>query len=234
MEKCCYKLIRMKRKTLAVHVLPDGTVEVRAPLRMPAAVIEKFIASKSGWIKEHVARAEERNKRLAAYHAQEGKTFWFRGQDYRITYARDENAALLFADQVFAVSPHEPIRKKQFQEFLLRQANDYLPARLSVLSRQTGLSAARISVGSARTRWGSCTGRNEIRLSKFLMLLPDACVDYVIIHELCHTKEHNHSAAFWKLVQTYCPDCFFQRERMAQLEREIAPQIAWLSSKNVE
>ena len=136
MEKCCYKLIRMKRKTLAVHVLPDGTVEVRAPLRMPAAVIEKFIASKSGWIKEHVARAEERNKRLAAYHAQEGKTFWFRGQDYRIAYVRDENAALLFADQVFAVSPHELIRKKQFQEFLLRQANDYLPARLSVLSRR--------------------------------------------------------------------------------------------------
>lgn len=209
MEKCCYKLIRMKRKTLAVHVLSDGTVEVRAPLRMPAEVIERFVASRSGWIKEHVARAEERSGRLAAYHAQEGKRFWFRGQDNEIAYAQDENAALLFADQVFVVSPHEPIRKKQFQEFLLRQANDYLPVRLSALSRQTGLNAARVSVGSARTRWGSCTGRNEIRLSKFLMLLPDACVDYVIIHELCHTREHNHSAAFWKLVQAYCPDCFF-------------------------
>ena len=85
-------------------------------------------------------------------------------------------------------------------ERLRAEAKAYLPARTEELARQCGLRYGKVTVRASRSKWGSCTAQNNISLSLFLMTLPPHLRDYVIIHELCHTVHHNHSAEFHALV----------------------------------
>ena len=85
-------------------------------------------------------------------------------------------------------------------EALRRAAKADLPERIARLSAATGLRYAKLSIRASRTKWGSCSGRNHISLSLFLMTLPKHLRDYVILHELCHTVHHNHSPRFHALV----------------------------------
>ncbi len=93
-----------------------------------------------------------------------------------------------------------PEERKARVEVLRRAAKEELPSRIAALSRATGLKYGRLSIRASRSKWGSCSGRNDISLSLFLMNLPAHLRDYVIVHELCHTVHHNHSAAFHALV----------------------------------
>lgn len=87
-------------------------------------------------------------------------------------------------------------------EQLRRQAKLLLPGRLNALAKLYGLPFSRVSINSARTRWGSCSSRKSINLSLYLMLLPSHLIDYVLLHELCHTREMNHGPRFWALLDS--------------------------------
>ena len=89
---------------------------------------------------------------------------------------------------------------KVIEESLRRNAKIILPPRLQTLSRQHGLPYESVQINSSRGRWGSCSSRRKINLSYFLLLLPAHLMDYVLLHELCHTREMNHGDAFWALL----------------------------------
>lgn len=93
-----------------------------------------------------------------------------------------------------------PAEQKAHVEELRRAAKADLPGRIARLSEVTGLKYEKLAIRASRTKWGSCSGRNHISLSLFLMALPEHLRDYVIIHELCHTVHHNHSPRFHALV----------------------------------
>jgi predicted metal-dependent hydrolase len=87
-------------------------------------------------------------------------------------------------------------------EILRRQARQYVPHTVERLARNFGFNYTSLRISSAHTRWGSCSGKNGISLSLFLMLLPEHLREFIILHELCHTRHHNHSAAFHALLNT--------------------------------
>lgn len=93
-----------------------------------------------------------------------------------------------------------PAEQKARIEELRRAAKADLPGRIARLSEATGLKYEKLSIRASRTKWGSCSGRNHISLSLFLMTLPEHLRDYVIVHELCHTVHHDHSPRFHALV----------------------------------
>ena len=93
-----------------------------------------------------------------------------------------------------------PAEQKAHVEELRRAAKADLPGRIARLSEATGLKYEKLTIRASRTKWGSCSGRNHISLSLFLMTLPEHLRDYVIVHELCHTVHHNHSPRFHALV----------------------------------
>lgn len=90
--------------------------------------------------------------------------------------------------------------RKVIEESLRRNAKEILPARLELLSKQAGLPYTSVKINSSQGRWGSCSARKNINLSYFLLLLPTHLIDYVLLHELCHTREMNHSERFWALL----------------------------------
>lgn len=93
------------------------------------------------------------------------------------------------------------------------KAKEILPKKLKYYSELTGLYPASVKVTGARTRFGSCSGKNAVCFSYLLMRYPDEAVDYVVLHELCHIKHHNHSKHFWALVEKYMPD-YKQRQSL--------------------
>lgn len=93
--------------------------------------------------------------------------------------------------------------RKVIEESLRRNARSILPALLDSLSQQYGLPYTSVKINSSRGRWGSCSGRKDINLSYFMVLLPSHLIDYVLLHELCHTREMNHSERFWELLDQF-------------------------------
>lgn len=98
---------------------------------------------------------------------------------------------------------------------LRREARAYLPATIERLARDYGFTYSALRISSAHTRWGSCSGKNSISLSLYIMLLPEHLREFIILHELCHTRHHNHSAAFHALLDR----CVGGNEK--QLNREL-------------
>jgi predicted metal-dependent hydrolase len=86
------------------------------------------------------------------------------------------------------------------------QAKEYITKRTAALAAQHGFEYIGVKIRGQRTRWGSCSSKGNLNFNWKLMMVPAAAVDYVIIHELCHLKELNHSAQFWALVQELCPN----------------------------
>ncbi len=110
-------------------------------------------------------------------------------------------------------------RKERFSEpapeeiaELRRKAKEILPKKVEHFSTLTGLKATNVKITSAKTRFGSCNGKNSICFSFYLMRYPEEAIDYVVLHELAHTKHHDHSRKFWALVEKYMPDYKQRRE----------------------
>ncbi len=99
----------------------------------------------------------------------------------------------------------EPLSAANKEEMtkIVNEANEYLPKRLLELAKLHGFNINRIAIRATRSRWGSCSSTNNISLSVYLIRLPRHLIDFVMIHELCHTRHHNHSAQFHELVNHY-------------------------------
>ena len=97
---------------------------------------------------------------------------------------------------------HYPTITHEEVEKLRREARTYIPATLEHLARTHGFQYTSLRISQAHTRWGSCSGRNGISISLFIMLLPEHLREFILLHELCHTRHHNHSAAFHTLLDS--------------------------------
>ena len=157
-----YPLIRSRRKTVGIYIRPDGSFEVRAPLRLSKARIDEFVRAKESWILEKSAlvreRAEERCRQAQAM----PQTLPLLGTEYPIL----PGSPARFEDGSFVLPGPGPLEVRAQAAAVCRAlAKDTLPARVSYWVKQTGLSPASVRVGSARTSWGCCSGKNAITLS---------------------------------------------------------------------
>jgi len=101
---------------------------------------------------------------------------------------------------------------------LISQANEYIPGRVLTLSKQFNLPITKIKITSAKSYWGCCNIKNEVSFSWRLMLATPKTIDYVIIHELVHTKHHNHSKKFWQEVEKIMPEYKKYKDELKQIE----------------
>lgn len=199
-------LVRSRRKTISLIIRPDGSLEVRAPLWMPEKKIAEFVESHSGWVRKHQSRAKI-NKIPPPKTFQEGEEFLFLWRSYPLHYRANLRVPLEFDGTSFLTSQ---IQGSQVRDALIRwykeQALSIISGFVKTFSSRYGFSPKIIRLSSARTRWGSCSSKMTLSFTWRLVMAPPKVIEYVVLHELVHTRVHNHSQAFWKSVGEIIPD----------------------------
>lgn len=196
-----YQLIRSKRKSLAIEVKPDASVVVRAPHSLPHAEIESFVKEKSTWIEAKRIKAEAYLKANPSY--QDGSLMLYLGETYPIQQIPGDQTQVDFNGQVLRVSGNAP---EAFRQFYRQQFEKVALPRLDYYAKTHQLPYRKVRLKAQKTRWGSCGANNDINLNYLLAMAPISVIDYVLIHELCHTRIKNHSKDFWQLVASIAPD----------------------------
>ena len=118
------------------------------------------------------------------------------------------------------LSQDEPLSVKEIRE-LADQALKVIPPKTAYYAKLLNVSYGRITIRNQKTRWGSCSSKGNLNFNCLLMLTPDEVVDYVVVHELCHRIEMNHSKAFWNLVESVLPDYKERRKWLKEHGAEI-------------
>lgn len=173
-----YQLIRSARKTVAIQITREGAIVVRAPRRCPQTFIDAFVMEKQAWIQR---KQQERERKEAERQQEQGS-------------GRRDGAAFLLP----RTPQEEAVYRAQAAEVFERKAA-YYAARM-------GVTYNRIAIRDQKTRWGSCSSKGNLNFNWRLVLAPVPVLDYVVIHELAHRREMNHSARFWDIVREMMPD----------------------------
>ncbi|HTV00346.1 MAG TPA: SprT family zinc-dependent metalloprotease [Luteitalea sp.] len=187
-----------------LRVLPDASVRVTIPRHGSRREAEAFVRTRTGWIADRRQELEttRRDPRWRA-----GQRIWWRGTPCRIdvTAQGEGRVQVRCGDITVTSTPREDYRPV-LEPLMRASAADELPPRLLDLAALHGLAVARVTVRSQRSRWGSCSRDGNIALNWRLLQMPAAVCDYVLLHELMHLREPNHSPRFWAQVESVCPD----------------------------
>jgi predicted metal-dependent hydrolase len=203
-----------RRKTMALQI-KNGEVIVRLPSFASIKTAEKFVHAKSAWVQQKLA-IQTPAPLEKSY--QDGELFYFFGKQYPLKLIEtNQSTSITFTDnqiqfhgRLNRLSPKGI--KQKLTNWYKQQANTYLQHRTVELANKTGLKPKSVEVKTYKARWGSCRITGEIQLNWKLIMAPAEVIDYVIIHELCHLKHHNHSLRFWRLVESFQPD--FKQHRL--------------------
>lgn len=196
---------RSNRKTLSLTVLKNGNVIVKAPINMKDEIINHFVEEKQDWIREKLFFINKTNSKfddVINY-----KKFLLYGNRYSLLLDNVKKIETNDKFQIILPQKTEPEKiLKTLKIWYKKLAKQVLFDRLSYVESRIKLKSNSFRIGDSKGRWGSCNSNGVICLNFRVIMLPPALIDYVIIHELCHLVEMNHSKNFWKLVETFLPN----------------------------
>ena len=199
----------------------DGTARLVIPRRGSRREAWQFLDRSEAWILRRFR--DWQSRQTAKQPWRDGKAFLFRGEPLILRVEeRDAKSELHFAGHVISAPPASDYRHP-IQAWLRRLAEKELPVRTRELAKQHGIAVTRVSIRAQKTRWGSCSTRGTISLNWRLVQAPKFVRDYLIVHELMHRRQMNHSARYWKLVAEAFPDyraaeSWLKRTRLSELD----------------
>lgn len=222
-----YELIFSDRKTLAIHVHPDGSVVVDAPEGSDLTAIEQKVHKRAPWILRQ-------QREFAGYAAPyplprryvSGESYRYLGRQYRLKVVGDMVERVVLSRGYITVHVHNTNEKRHIQELLdawyLSHAKRVFAERLKACYPRVeglGIPYPALAIRDMKVRWGSCSTKGRITLNRRLIQVPKDLMDYVILHELCHLKQHDHSPAFYALLKQILPDWEERRRKLNQMEQ---------------
>ncbi len=201
------RIIRSRRRTLALEVTADAALIVRAPNRVSLEAIDTVVREKLPWILEKQRLARQRYQPPVKKEFVNGEEFLYLGEPYKLVVVNDalpplvlNGKELLFSDQ------YRSRARDEFLAWYKEQALQVIGQRVKLYADPAGLKYRRISITRARTCWGSCGVKGTLNFTWRLIMAPLNVVDYVVAHELAHLEERNHSSRFWQKVGVIFPD----------------------------
>lgn len=197
-----------RRKTVALKI-KEGKASIHIPARLPITLAQEFVLKKTAWIQKKLT--EQAQKEIQPKQFIAGEEFLFLGKHYTLQLTQAESSpsviktssALEFRGRLNRLSV--TAIRAALVRWYKQQAEHYLSSKTAEIGRALNLEPHSTAIKTYKARWGSCGIKGDIQLNWKLILAPPDIIDYVIIHELCHIKHHNHSANFWQLVEHHCP-----------------------------
>ncbi len=216
-----YKVIFSRRRTLGISVLPDATVVVRVPYRTSGKTIKKLVEDKSGWIIKHRDFFRNNHGKLPVKSYLNGSEHLFHGNKMTLNIQESGNPYVTFNGSNILMGIMNPASEVSVRNLLHKafknEALKYLPIMFYNINKKLsgyGLNPTGLVIRTMKSRWGSCTNKGKITLNSELIRLSDKYIEYVIIHELCHLKHHNHGPKYYDLLSLLYPDWKSVRREM--------------------
>lgn len=208
-----YELIKSKRKTITILVR-DGRVQVRAPKKVSENRIEDFVVSKEAWISKQVQKQLANKNAKDSFKLSADSNVLFLGKEIPLAQVLPEGT-------LFDSSPSHDRLMQELKFFYRQKAHSVVHKKIEYWSEIMGFVPAKVGITGARTRWGSCNARGNLNFSWYLIMATEGQIDYVVIHELAHLKEMNHSRKFWAIVEKHMPDYKEKRTGLKELNRRL-------------
>jgi len=212
------KIIRSRRRTIALEITHDATLIVRAPLRTSLSRIDELVAQKRDWIQKKLEEVKSRPVPPERKFTN-GEQFLFLGRQYQLEICGDGTAGgagIVLRDKLYVPLSLTPGIRDHLRCWYAQEAGKYIVLRCNWFSLTTGYQPVSVKIGGARRRLGSCSMKGRVNLSWRLILAPAEVVDYVIVHELVHLKQPDHSKEFWNKVGRIIPDYREHRQWLRQ------------------
>jgi predicted metal-dependent hydrolase len=197
-------LLKERRKTLSLKHL-NGNFILKVPLKTKKIDVQRFLDKNKSWMDKILEQYESFMKLKENLRFSNGEMLLFLGKNYEIKLVQSSkplefNGAFLLSDQ------HLEDPRKIFKNFYKEQLKLILPEILRSYSIKTGFTYRSFSITNALKRWGSCNSENKLNFSWLLMMAPRDVIEYVVVHELVHTKIKSHGGTFWAEVEKTVPD----------------------------
>lgn len=198
-----YKIVRSMRNSLALSISPEGSVIVKAPFFTTKGQIEAFIASHRDWIDKHIAKTAERKILLTKQYVS-GDTFWYLGNKITLKIGNYQSIHVV-KDTLFFPQILEFRIKKELTNWYIRYGKTVVTDRLEWYAKAMKATYTDVTFSDTRSQWGRCTHDNRLQFSWRLGMAPILAINYVVVHELAHTFQKNHSRSFWSIVRFHNP-----------------------------
>ncbi|SEP01873.1 hypothetical protein SAMN05216316_1478 [Nitrosovibrio sp. Nv6] len=217
-----YTLMRCRRKTIGMRISSDG-LTVRIPLRESLRWVESVLKKKADWIVQKLDEWKNRESAKLMWH--EGAIFSLLGEPWQVTVTAAGAVQMVpanlnseFEDKQLTLPLPSALTAQQIEsavmEWYRHRAMTCFSERIALYANKLGVELPQIRLSRARTLWGSCNSRGIVHLNWRLIQKPLDLVDYVVVHELSHLIEMNHSKAFWRTVGSVYPEYAAARKKL--------------------
>lgn len=208
-------IIRSHRRSLSLTITKNAELVVRAPKRLSNDYIFKYIKEKEKWILSKQQEVESRlsiNKDIIKYNQ-----ILFLGKKYNIQLIGGIKKVELSEDAILVPSTTKDIVSK-IKSWMVKVSKDILKERLEYFANAMQIDYASVSINNSKSRWGSCDSNRNIKLNFRLIMLPHKILDFVLVHELAHIIEFNHSKDFYKIISLVIPSYKLQQKQLKEYD----------------
>ncbi|MCI8388730.1 MAG: M48 family metallopeptidase [Clostridiales bacterium] len=210
-----------RRRTVCIRIADDGVPELLVPALMPESEVRSVAEKYRDWIIVHCDKRREVNASRAAFTLSVGDKVRCLGGVRTIT--EHSNSTVGYDETAFYLPrglDSERLRRAVIQIYKLL-AKNHITQRVSELAEQMKLEPMSVKINAARSHWATCSKRDTLNFTWYSIMADPRAIDYIIIHELCHMWEFNHSARFWALVGRWCPEYQYWKQYLNNLWHEI-------------
>lgn len=213
------KIIRSRRRTIALTITADATLVVRAPLRVTLEYIQDLVWQKRLWISKKQKLMSQNRETAQVKNFVDDEEFLYLGQTYKLKTTDDHDITI--TDALYFPKKYQATASKQLTLWYKDQARKIITERVNYYAQLTGWCYRSITINQACTRWGSCGSSNSLNFTWKLVMAPLEVIDYVVVHEMAHLVEKNHSAKFWQQVKNILPNYQEHRQWLKDNGRKL-------------
>lgn len=201
------RIIRTKRKTIALQITDDATLVVRAPFEVSEKTIKNVVIKHKDWIEKKKESILSRDPKFGKKEFVNGEGFMYLGRYYKLSIVNKQNTPLVFNNNSFSLlRDHLPVARDLFINWYKERAYEKVSERVEWYAKKRNFVYNKINITNANQRWGSCSPKKNLNFSWRLIMAPLPVIDYVVVHELVHLEERNHKKFFWSKVKMLIPD----------------------------
>jgi len=223
-------LIPSRKKTISIQVLPDAAVEVKAPLHTDNQKIIEMMKKRARWVVKHVEKIQNNNAQVLAREYVSGETHFYLGRRYQLKVIPSDVNQVKLSRGMFMIestNTNPEMIKSLLDDWYKERARFIFQKHLNlIVSNIDWLDMTpSMTVRHMKKQWGSCSSLGRISLNWNLVKAPTDCIAYVITHELCHLKEHNHSKRFYALQEVHYPNWKPIKAKLDDMAEALIPNI---------